>query len=297
MKLAIFDDMRVGVVSVDQRSIVDVTAALPWPHDPDPVGAGWWVRLCRDLASLRMPLEEAARGRRATPISKAKLRAPVLNPGKIVACAVNYAEHAAEMAAVHERVGGDRPAWLMKFGVFLKAPSSIIGPADAVVLPPVPVSEGREIHHESELAFVVGKGGANIPEANALDHIAGYTIGLDMTVRGEGDRSQRKSYDTFTPIGPWLTTTDEIADPHALRITLSVNGQTRQDVDTATMSVRIPAIVAFASSVMRLDPGDVVLTGSPPGVGRVQVGDVLETSITGLGSMCLHVIPGSDKQG
>jgi 2-keto-4-pentenoate hydratase/2-oxohepta-3-ene-1,7-dioic acid hydratase in catechol pathway len=117
-----------------------------------------------------------------------------------------------------------------------------------------------------------------------------------MTVRGEGDRSQRKSYDTFTPLGPWLTTADEIADPHSLRITLSVNGQIRQDVDTATMSVRIPAIVAYASTVMRLDPGDVVLTGSPPGVGQVRAGDVLETSITGLGSMRLKVIPGSDKQ-
>jgi 2-keto-4-pentenoate hydratase/2-oxohepta-3-ene-1,7-dioic acid hydratase in catechol pathway len=296
MKLAIFDDMRLGIVSRDERSIVDVTAALPWPHDPDPVGAGWWVRLCRDLGSLRGSLEAAASGGRAVPMTKVKLRAPVLNPGKVVACAVNYAEHAAEMAAVHERVGGDRPAWLMRFGVFLKAPSSIIGPADAVVLPPAPVSEGREIHHESELAFVVGKGGANIPEASAFDHIAGYTIGLDMTVRGEGDRSRRKSYDTFTPLGPWLTTADEIADPHALRITLSVNGQTRQDVDTATMSMRIPAIVAYASTVMRLYPGDVVLTGSPPGVGQVRAGDVLETSITGLGSMRLNVIPGSDKQ-
>jgi len=225
-----------------------------------------------------------------------RLRAPVLNPGKIVACAVNYAEHVAEMASVHQRVGGDRPAWLMRFDVFLKAPSSIVGPADAVVLPPVPVAEGREIHHESELSFVIGKGGANIPERKAFDHIAGYTIGLDMTVRGEGDRSRRKSYNTFTPLGPWLTTADEIADPHALRITLSVNGETRQDVDTATMSMRIPAIVAYASSVMRLDPGDVVLTGSPSGVGQVKAGDVIDTSITGLGSMRIRVIPGSDQQ-
>src|SRR5713226_949544 len=128
MKLAIFDDMRLGVVSGDERSIVDVTAGLPWPHDPDPIGAGWWVRLCRDLPSLRARLESAGRDGQAKPLSEVRLRASVLNPGKIVACAVNYAEHAAEMASVHERVGGDRPAWLMRFGVFLKAPSSIIGP-------------------------------------------------------------------------------------------------------------------------------------------------------------------------
>ncbi len=296
MKLAIFDDMRLGVVSGDERSVVDVTAALPWPHDPDPVGAGWWVRLCRDLGSLRARLETAASGGRARPLSEVRLRASVLNPGKVVACASNYAEHVAEMGSVQERVGGARPAWLTRFDVFLKAPSSIVGPADAVVLPPGPVAEGREIHHEGELAFVVGKGGAGISEADALGHIAGFTIGLDMTVRGEGDRSRRKSYDTFTPLGPWLTTADEIADAHALRITLSVNGETRQDVDTATMSTRIPAIVAYASSVMRLDPGDVVLTGSPSGVGQVKAGDVIEASITGLGSMRIHVIPGSDQQ-
>jgi 2-keto-4-pentenoate hydratase/2-oxohepta-3-ene-1,7-dioic acid hydratase in catechol pathway len=173
----------------------------------------------------------------------------------------------------------------MAFDVFLKAPSSIVGPGEPVVLPAEPVATGKEIHHEGELTFVIGRGGAQIAESDALDHVLGYTIGLDMTVRGEGDRSRRKSYDTFTPIGPWLVTADEVGDPHDLQVTLSVNGSLRQDVRTSTMTTRIPVIVAYASSVMRLDPGDIVMTGAPAGVGPVVAGDEIVTTIERIGSM------------
>jgi 2-keto-4-pentenoate hydratase/2-oxohepta-3-ene-1,7-dioic acid hydratase in catechol pathway len=284
VKLAIFDEQRLGVVSSDERSLVDVTDALH-DHDADPIGAGWWVRLMRDLDATRSRLEDAAKRGKALPLSSVRLRAPVLNPGKIVACAANYSAHVAEMAGVQHRVGGARPSWLMDFDVFLKAPSSIVGPGDAIVLPQRPVAEGKEIHHEGELTIVVGRGGANIAEADALDHVRGYTIALDITVRGEGDRSRRKSYDTFTPVGPWLVTADELMDPHALHIALTVNGQPRQDVDTSTMTVKVPAIVAYASSVMRLEPGDLILTGSPPGVGKIVAGDLVETTISGIGTM------------
>jgi 2-keto-4-pentenoate hydratase/2-oxohepta-3-ene-1,7-dioic acid hydratase in catechol pathway len=290
VKLALFDAVRLGVVSPDAIRITDVTDALPSPHDADPFGAGWWLRLCRDFSSLRPRLEHAASAGRASPLSDVRLRAPVLNPGKIVAAAANYVAHRDEMKAISERVGtGSTPSWLSNFDVFLKAPSSIVGPADSVVLPAVPVAEGKEIHHESELAVVIGSGGVRIPEAEALDHVLGYTIGLDMTVRGDGDRSRRKSYDTFTPLGPWLVTADEVGDPQSLEIGLTVNGQPRQNVHTSTMLTPVARLIAYASEVMRLDPGDVILTGAPPGVGPVQAGDVIDTWISRIGSMRLPV--------
>lgn len=285
MKLAIFDDYRLGVVSPDGQRIVDVTGALPWPHDPDPVGAGWWVRLCRDFAHLRPRLEEAAATGAPRSIGEVRLRPPVLNPGKIVACAINYDAHEAEMYDVQRRVGGSMETWLFEFDVFLKAPSSIVGPQDAVKLPAGPVSEGREVHHESELAFVIGRGGVGIPEERALDHVLGYTIALDITLRGQGDRSRRKSYDTFTPIGPWIVTSEEVGDPHTLDIRLTVGGALRQSVNTVDMKMKIPQIVAYASSIMRLDPGDVVLTGAPPGVGAITAGDVMDVEISRIGRM------------
>lgn len=290
MRLAIFDDQRLGVVSADGESIADVTAALPWPHDPDPVGAGWYVRLCRDFARLRADIEAAARQAARKPLASVRLKAPVLNPTKIVACASNYGAHVQEMVAVNTRTAGEVLQWQMEFDVFLKAPSSIVGPRDGVLLPEKPVKEGREIHHESELALVIGgPGGAHIPEAEAMRHIMGYTVALDMTVRGQGDRSRRKSYHTFTPIGPWITTADEIEDPHRLDIRLLVGSDVRQDVNTRDLTTKIPAIIAYASSVMRLEPGDVVLTGAPPGVNQVRDGDVMVASIGGIGSMQVPV--------
>lgn len=289
MRLALFDDCRLGAVSTDGASLVDLTGALPWPHDPDPFAAGWWRRLVRDFGQLRDGLERAATSGRPLPIREVRLAAPVLDPGKIVACAANHAAHAEEMLAVQARVGGDRNAWMNEFDVFLKAPTSIVGPGGAVRLPPAPVAEGAEVHYECELAVIIGRGGAAIPPASAIDHVLGYTIGLDMTVRGAGDRSRRKSYDTFTPLGPWLSTADEVGDPHDLEICLGLGGQPRQRVRTGEMLRSVPEVIAYASGVMRLEPGDVILTGSPPGVGAVAAGDRLEVSSDRLGSMRLEV--------
>jgi 2-keto-4-pentenoate hydratase/2-oxohepta-3-ene-1,7-dioic acid hydratase in catechol pathway len=289
MKLALFDAYRLGIVSPDLEHVTDVTDALPWPYDPDPFGAGWWLRLCRDFASLRPTLEQAAVRGTARALAEVHLREPVLRPGKIVAAAANYVAHRDEMKAISQRVGTGSPSWLSNFDVFLKSPSSIVGPADAVVLPAGPVAEGKEIHHESELAIIIGQGGTRIPDAQALEHVLGYTIGLDMTVRGDGDRSRRKSYDTFSPLGPWVVTSDEVGDPQALEIGLTVNGEPRQNVHTSTMLTPVATLIAYASEVMRLDPGDVILTGAPPGVGPVQDGDVIETWISRIGRMRLPV--------
>jgi 2-keto-4-pentenoate hydratase/2-oxohepta-3-ene-1,7-dioic acid hydratase in catechol pathway len=286
MKLALFDDHRLGLV-VD-GGLVDVTGALPWPHDPDPLTAGWWRRLCRDLAAVRPALLDAAGGK-VIPLEAVRLRAPVLGPSKVIATASNYAAHVEEMQGVQERTLGRVESWMMRFDVFLKAPSSISGPADEVVLPPELVASGEEIHHESELVAVIGGGGRHIGAESALDHVLGYTIGLDITVRGEGDRSRRKSYDTFSPVGPWVTTADEVGDPGDLDIHLRVNGADRQRVNTSTMLTKVPAIIAHASSIMTLLPGDLVFTGAPPGVGPIHPGDVLDAAISRLGRMRLLV--------
>ncbi len=291
VKLAIFDGYRLGLVSADEQFIVDVSDAVPWPIDDDPLGAGWWVRLCRDLPSLRPFLQAAADSGEPKPLDSVRLRAPALNPSKVIACALNYAAHVAEMrTGVLPRVGVTPAEGTEDFDVFLKAPSSLIGPADCVVLPAGPLEQKREIHHESELVIVIGAGGLQIPESEAYDHILGYCIGLDITVRGRGDRSRRKSYDTFSPIGPWITTADEVGDPTQLAISLEIDGVVRQDARTRDMLVNIPGIIGYASEVMTLNPGDLIFTGAPAGVGEIHANDVMDTAITHLGRMRIPVV-------
>ncbi|MEV4513347.1 fumarylacetoacetate hydrolase family protein [Dactylosporangium sp. NPDC049525] len=281
MRLALFDDYRLGIVDGDR--VRDVTAALPYPHDPDPLTAGWWRALCRDFADLSATLAGADGPEHA--LADVRLRAPVLNPSKIIAAASNYAEHVAEMHGVQERTLGAVEAWMMSFDVFLKATSSIAGPGEDIVLPAAVVAAGHEIHHESELVVVIGTGGRDIPVETALEHVFGYTVGLDITVRSPADRSRRKSYDTFSPLGPWVSTTADVPDPQALTIDLTVNGATRQHVHTADMLTGVAEIVAYASACMTLLPGDVVFTGAPPGVGPIAAGDDLRATISGLGEL------------
>ena len=287
MRLAILDGLRLGVVC--ETTVIDVTAALPWPHDPDPLTAGWWRRLCRDLDSVRPALAAAVRDPAAprVAVGDARLLAPVVNPSKIVAAASNYQEHVAEMHEVQGRTLGRVESWMMEFDVFLKAPSSIAGPRDDIVLPPD--QRDREIHHEAELVAIVGKGGKDIAPRDALSRIAGYTIGLDITVRSKADRSRRKSYDTFSPLGPWLVTSDEAGDPADMDIELERNDVLKQKVSTRDMLVPVQDIVAYASRVMTLLPGDVLFTGAPPGVGPIEPGDTLRVRISRLGEMGLTV--------
>ena len=287
MKLAIFDELRLGIVSDD--GIVDVTEALPWPHDADGLTAGWWRRLCRDFAQAKDGLAAAAAQGEVRPLDSVRLGAPVLNPSKIIASASNYRDHVEEMHAVQERTLGRIESWMMNFDVFLKAPSSIVGPADDIVIPEDVLKAGHEVHHESELVIVIGAGGKDIEESSALDHIFGYTVGLDITVRSAADRSRRKSYDSFSPLGPWVTTADEAGDPADFDISLDCNGERRQGVNTSNLITSVPAIVSYASSMMTLNSGDVIFTGAPPGVGPIVPGDELETAIERLGSMRIHV--------
>jgi 2-keto-4-pentenoate hydratase/2-oxohepta-3-ene-1,7-dioic acid hydratase in catechol pathway len=287
MRLAIFDDQRLGAVL--DEGIVDVTPALPWAHDPDPLTAGWWRRLCRDYDQVAEVLADAAARGPLLPLGSVALRAPVLGPSKILASASNYAEHVAEMHAVQERTLGRVEAWMMNFDVFLKSPSAVVGPEDDIVIPPAILAAGHEVHHESELVVVIGAGGKDIPRPEALEHVFGYTIGLDITVRAEGDRSRRKSYDSFSPLGPWVTTRDEAGDPATFDIELTCNGVLRQQVNTSALITPVPDIVAYASQMMTLVPGDIIFTGAPPGVGPIAPGDVLDAHISRLGRLHLAV--------
>jgi 2-keto-4-pentenoate hydratase/2-oxohepta-3-ene-1,7-dioic acid hydratase in catechol pathway len=296
MKLALFDDRRLGVVTpgpdggAEGATVVDVTDALPWPHDPDPLTAGWWRALCRDFAEVRPALERAAATGPARPLADVALQAPVLGPSKIVAAASNYGAHVEEMHGVQERTLGKVEAWMMEFDVFLKAPSAIVGPGADVVLPAEVVRAGHEVHHESELVIVIGTGGRDIPLESAMDHVLGFTAGLDITVRSAADRSKRKSYDSFSPLGPWIVTTDELGDGSDLDILLTCGGEVRQSVNTRDLLTPVPQIVAYASSIMTLNPGDVLFTGAPPGVGPITSGEKLEMTISGIGSMTVQVV-------
>jgi 2-keto-4-pentenoate hydratase/2-oxohepta-3-ene-1,7-dioic acid hydratase in catechol pathway len=289
VKLALFDDSRLGLVSTDDATLVDVTDALPWPHDPDPVTAGWWRALCRDFGTVAPVLREAAAAGTPRPVAEVALRAPVLGPSQVIAAASNYGEHVAEMHGVQERTLGRVESWMMEFDVFLKAPSSITGPGAEVVLPPDVVAAGHEVHHESELVVVIGTGGKNIPVGSAMDAVLGFTAGLDITVRSAADRSRRKSYDTFSPLGPWLVTADEVGDGSDLDILLTSGGEVRQSVNTRDLITPVPQIVAYASTVMTLLPGDVLFTGAPPGVGPIAAGEKLEMTISRIGSMAVTV--------
>jgi 2-keto-4-pentenoate hydratase/2-oxohepta-3-ene-1,7-dioic acid hydratase in catechol pathway len=290
VRLALFDAARLGVVTPDGDALVDVTDVLPWPHDPDPVTAGWWRALCRDFPSLAPALRDAAAAGPALSLREVTLRAPALGPSKVLAAACNYGEHVTEMHGVQKRTLGRVESWMMDFDVFLKAPSSIVGPGAGIVLPPDVVAAGHEVHHESELVAVIGRGGKDIPAESAMDAVLGFTAGLDITVRSAADRSRRKSYDTFSPLGPWIVTGDETGDGSGLDILLTSGGEVRQSVNTRDMLVPVPEIVAYASSVMTLLPGDLLFTGAPAGVGPIASGEKLEMSISRIGSMDVHVV-------
>ncbi|MCE0763315.1 fumarylacetoacetate hydrolase family protein [Pseudonocardia kujensis] len=291
MRLAVFDANRLGIVvsggSGDE--IVDVTEALPWAHDPDPLTAGWWRALCRDFAHARPALERAAAQGPRRPAADVVLRTPALGPSKIVAAASNYREHVTEMHGVQERTLGRVESWMMEFDVFLKAPSSLVGPGAEVVLPAAVVAAGHEVHHESELVVVIGAGGRDIPPDSALDHVLGFTAGLDITVRSPADRSRRKSYDSFSPVGPWIVTRDEVGDGSGLDIRLTCGGEVRQAVSTDELIVSVPRIVAYASSVMTLLPGDLIFTGAPPGVGPIAAGEKLDMTVSRIGNLTVTV--------
>jgi len=230
-----------------------------------------------------------------TPRKGTELLAPVPLPRKLLCLAGNYSQHIREGGG---RVPGKER---MTPRVFMKPPSStIIGPGQPVILP----KNGNQIDWECELAVVIGKAARFVTEDAAMDYVAGYTIVNDISERSlqvDVDREERKGdewfdwlngkwFDTFAPMGPCLVTQDEVPDPHALRLTLKVNGEVKQDATTGQMIFRVPEVVAFASTLMTLEPGDVIATGTPAGVGSatgtfLKAGDVMDAEIEGIGML------------
>jgi 2-keto-4-pentenoate hydratase/2-oxohepta-3-ene-1,7-dioic acid hydratase in catechol pathway len=216
------------------------------------------------------------------PAAEVKLRPPIPNPAKIVCIGLNYRDHAAE---------GGVP--VPKDPVlFSKYATALIGDGEAIVLPPV----SQEVDYEAELVIVVGKRGKNVKAEEASRYVAGYTIGHDVSARDwqlKKDGKQwmvGKTFDTFVPTGPVLVTADEVPDPHNLAIKLRLNGQTMQDSNTKQMIFNVGALLAYLSQVFTLEPGDLIFTGTPPGVGMARKppvflkgGDVVEVEIEGLG--------------
>lgn len=241
------------------------------------------LALAADVARRPAAIHLAASG--------VKLLPPVPDPPKILCIGLNYRDHAAETGAAIPR----DPV------VFSKFTTALIGPEEAIVLPPV----SQKVDYEAELVLVIGKGGRSIPKEHAREHLAGCTVGHDVSARDwqiEKDGKQwllGKTFDTFAPTGPHLVTLDEVGDPHELRIGLRVNGHTMQDSSTRQMIFRAEELIAYISQVVTLQPGDLIFTGTPPGVGIARKppvwlkgGDVVEVEIEKLGVLRNPVVQG-----
>lgn len=282
MRICRFDDNKLGVVEGDE--IVDVTPALEslpqhsWPYPRYDV-------FIAHLGDLRPRIEQLAKGGPRLKVTEVKLLSPVADPGKIIAAPVNYKLHLDESRADAGIHFGSKVKTIEECGVFLKSNSSLVGASEGVV------SERRDrrTDHEIELGLVIGKRGKNISEAEALNYVAGYTIALDMTIRGPEERSLRKSRDTFSVLGPWLVTADEFGDPANVDFELKIAGASKQKANTRDLIFDCRKLIAYASEAYTLEPGDVIMTGTPEGVAPVEPGDVMDCWIDRIGRMQVAV--------
>jgi 2-keto-4-pentenoate hydratase/2-oxohepta-3-ene-1,7-dioic acid hydratase in catechol pathway len=282
MRVCRYDDDRLGLVEgnqvADVSGALDLLPAVRWPVPPGDL-------MIANLDRLRPVIESLAPTAARTALAEVTLKSPVANPGKIIAAPVNYTAHLEESRADKGINFGSHVRTIDEYGVFLKANSSLVGPGEGVVSD----WPERRIDHELELAVVIGRGGRHICEADALSHVAGYALGLDMSVRGTEDRSFRKSRDSFTVLGPWLVTADEVPEPGRLDFRLEVNGEVRQESNTALLIFGIERLIAYASAAYTLHPGDIILTGTPEGVAPVEPGDVMSCWIDKVGAMDVAV--------
>jgi 2-keto-4-pentenoate hydratase/2-oxohepta-3-ene-1,7-dioic acid hydratase in catechol pathway len=246
-------------------------------------GASRMLQLAEEWPRVATSISADALGAlAATPVEAAGWDAPVPRPPKIVGAALNYGAHAEEMRAGPTVETG---------GLFLKASSSVVGPGATVVLP----FADRRTDQEAELGVVIGRRGRHVPAAGALDHVLGYTCLLDISVRGDGDRSIRKSFDTFTPIGPFLATPETVGDPGSLRLRCWVGDELRQDASTSALLRSVPELIAEISAAMTLEPGDVIATGTPAGVGPLAPGDRITVEIERVGRLEVGVKAGYEQ--
>jgi len=293
MRFCRFDDGRLGWVEDPST-----------PQNNVPLGAGAVVKDVTGaldvLPAYRYPLPThdvlvanldavAARARALAPSTPAKsldcvkLLSPVANPGKIIAAPVNYEKHLNEVRT-DDQLSANNPGntlTIHKAGLFLKATSSLVGPGQGVAIR----RPERRTDHEVELVIIIGRTADRVSRADAMAYVAGYTIGLDISIRGSEDRSFRKSADSYSVLGPWMVTADEIARPDALDLQLEVNGTVRQQSNTRHMILSVAQLVELASSIYTLHPGDVIFTGTPEGVSPIEAGDRITATIEHIGSM------------
>ena len=284
MRLCRFDDGRLGVVEGEHvRDVTPALDVLPSYRYPLPGHDVLVAHLDDVLARARAIVAQAP----SIPLSAVRLMSPVANPGKIVAAPVNYNKHLDEVradAALHHHNPG-HTLTIHNAGVFLKATSSLVGPGEGVVVR----REDRRTDHEVELAFVIGRTASRVAAADAMKYVAGYAVGLDITIRGSEDRSFRKSADTYTVLGPWLVTADEIPDPGNLDLQLELNGELRQKSNTRYLILGVAQLIELASSFYTLHPGDLVLTGTPEGVSPIEPGDRVVASVERIGTIEVSV--------
>jgi 2-keto-4-pentenoate hydratase/2-oxohepta-3-ene-1,7-dioic acid hydratase in catechol pathway len=248
-----------------------------------------WCKSLGVVASSFVKTIEAAKAPRGllTPLAKARLLAPIPKPGKITCVGLNYADHAREQ--------GTEPPKAPIF--FLKSGNTICGPGEPIQLPP----NSSQVDYEAEFAVVIGKRGKRIPEDKAYDYVAGYMILHDISARdlqfSDGQWFRGKSCDTFAPTGPWIVTRDEIKDPHNLRISLTLNGETMQDSNTSNLIFKVPYLISYLSQSITWEVGDLISTGTPPGVGVFRKppvflapGDTVSVTVEGLGTLTNPVV-------
>ena len=270
MKLAFFDDFKLGVVKGD--AVVDVSDAVAdIPRvSPQDVLSG----LISDFDARKDAIAQAVAASDGTPLSQVRLRSPAPRPLNIICMAVNYMEN------------GTRSEPAPKNG-FNKSPNAVIGDGDTILLPDVGASI---FEHEAELALVISKPAWQVKAEDAFDYIFGYMNFIDVSARGVPAFYQMKSRETFAPMGPWLVTADEIADPQRLPVKLWVNDRLVQDFNTDDMAHKIPQVVEWVTSVHSLGPGDVIATGTNhAGLSAIQDGDRVEIEVEGMGRLHLSV--------
>jgi 2-keto-4-pentenoate hydratase/2-oxohepta-3-ene-1,7-dioic acid hydratase in catechol pathway len=274
MKLLYFNDFQLGVLKGD--NVVDVSAVV---HDIPHTNPGNLINgLIERFDDYRSALEGAVAGNDGVPLASVRIRPPLPKPGNIDCMAVNYMEDGtrAEPAPIN---------------AFFKSTNSVIGHGDTMVLPDIPATifEG-----EAEIALVIGKRASNVKAADAMDYVFGYTNFIDGSARGllpPGNTFyQMKGRETFAPIGPYLVTKDEIADPQKLQVTLTTNGTVMQSFNTDDMAHKIPRCIEFVSSIHTLEPGDILATGTNHrGLNPFMDGDVVELEVEGLGKLSVNM--------
>jgi 2-keto-4-pentenoate hydratase/2-oxohepta-3-ene-1,7-dioic acid hydratase in catechol pathway len=284
MRLCRFGNDRLGVV--EGETVRDITAAfdvLPAYRYPFPTHDVLIANLGKVVARAKELLPCAS----SVPLASVKLLSPVANPGKIIAAPVNYQKHLDEVKGDSQLHAGNpaHTVTIQNAGLFLKAASSLAGAGEGIAV----VKPDRRTDHEVELVVVIGRPARHVPRADALRYVAGYCIGLDVSIRGSEDRSFRKSPDSYSVLGPWLVTADEIPDPGVLDLQITVNGALRQKSNTRYLILGVPELVELASSFYTLYPGDVIFTGTPEGVSPIQPGDEVSAFVERIGTMDVRV--------